>query len=881
MNGLVQNRQLIAAGAVTLALLGLIFVIPKGWLTGAGSEAQVSPSPPVFVLTPVPTYTSTPAAPAQLSTGEGPEEAPEASAENPAAPAPQPTFPPGGEPFPAEAETGRAATAVPSPTPTGTPAPPTPTPVVDELLAEAARLHRYGYYAEEQALLLRFLDEGSDPAALAEARYRLGESYLADGQYATALATLDAFIGDAGGAQVSSLTLDATFLRGEALAGLGRYEEALAAYTLFSQSDPSLAQPLAELMAQVYRDLRNWQAAGDAYRQAAASAATTSEQARLLEAAATSYESGRLYAQAAAAYDQILAFAVQPAYRTGILYRAGSAHAAGGDDVSAVSRWEQALTEGPTLNSAHQSLIELVNRNVPVDDFQRGFINVNAGAFTPAIAALERFLATGPTGDARGNTLLYLGQAHLGMGNWAEAIGYLERVTAEHPNCACFGQAWLDRARLEISRGDDVAGRRLYRTFAREHPTQPLAPEALWRSALSAIAADNQLEAGIDILTLVDAFPQSERAANALYVLGIGTMSNGLYAQAQESFARLVADYPTERWQAALYWLGRAYAARGNLPAAQEQWRALVKREPDTYYGILAGIALNRQGEFGAEIFRDVAGLGAGPSTLAGDDGSQRFAEDWLGRWLGVSPAGLGSLPASVAADSDLLAGARMLRLDRRGVAMSLFNRAYQRYRDNPAALYALSLHFQELGAYSYTIITGERLIALSPARLVADAPSFIQRLAYPRPFRELVEREALANEIDPLLFFSLLRQESLFEEGARSFAAAQGLAQVIPTTGQEIAGRLNFPNYTNDLIYRPHINLRFGAFYLAWTRNFLNGDITAALAGYNAGPGNGRRWQNISSDDTFFVELMDYSEPRLYIQRILAHYYHYTRLYD
>ena len=111
--------------------------------------------------------------------------------------------------------------------------------------------------------------------------------------------------------------------------------------------------------------------------------------------------------------------------------------------------------------------------------------------------------------------------------------------------------------------------------------------------------------------------------------------------------------------------------------------------------------------------------------------------------------------------------------------------------------------------------------------------------------------------------------------------AAAQGLAQIIPATGAEIAGRMGFPNYSNALIYRPYINIRFGAFYLAWVRDFVDGRIASALAGYNGGPGNSQRWRERSGpDDTLFVELMDFSETRLYLQRILSHYYHYTRLY-
>ena len=46
-------------------------------------------------------------------------------------------------------------------------------------------------------------------------------------------------------------------------------------------------------------------------------------------------------------------------------------------------------------------------------------------------------------------------------------------------------------------------------------------------------------------------------------------------------------------------------------------------------------------------------------------------------------------------------------------------------------------------------------------------------------------------NNLDPLLLFSLVRQESLFGISAVSSANAHGLMQLIPSTAEEVAGRL------------------------------------------------------------------------------------------
>ncbi|MEZ4637637.1 MAG: tetratricopeptide repeat protein [Caldilineaceae bacterium] len=645
------------------------------------------------------------------------------------------------------------------------------------------------------------------------------------------------------------------------------------------QRCPNLSLPSSELIGETYQAAGNVSNAADAYGRAAASAGDNSTLAGLLERQASMLESAGRWGDAAAVYDQILSFAVNPGYRTTIGARAGTAYAEAGNDAEAVARWQAVLTEQAPSAAAHPSLAALVERGVVVDLFLRGSINLAAGSTIPAISAFDSFIAENPSDPRVGEALHGIGLAHLDLGNFAEASAFFERVLAEYPSCACFGAVKLDQARLAILSGDDTDGRRLYRTFAREYPSDPLAAEALWRSALSAISADNAIEAAVDFFALVDGFPASERAPRALYVLGIGSMTNKLYTQAILSFSRLQNDYPESTPQAAAYWLGRAYAAQGDAENAAAQWRALIDREPDTYYGVLAGQAL-LDDSHNTAIFRNVAALSSPASTPAGDDGSQTFAEAWLAERIGVPAATLSTLPADVANDVDLRNGEMLLRLDRRGEALALLQRVANRY-DNAHALYALALHFEDLGTYGLAINVSTRLMSMSGARLVEDTPSFIQRIAYPVHFEELVTRESTEFGIDPLLFYSLIRQESLFEEGARSYAAAQGLAQIIPTTGAEIAGRLNFPNYTNALIYRPYINVRFGVFYLDWVRDYVDGSLAAALTGYNAGPGNARTWLDLAGgDETLRVELMTLSEPRLYVQRILSHYYHYNRLY-
>ena len=124
-------------------------------------------------------------------------------------------------------------------------------------------------------------------------------------------------------------------------------------------------------------------------------------------------------------------------------------------------------------------------------------------------------------------------------------------------------------------------------------------------------------------------------------------------------------------------------------------------------------------------------------------------------------------LPVDIANDADLQAGRLLLDLDARGDALEALERVYQRNLEDPQALYALSLEFERLGAYRLSLVAMSRLLQLSPANLVEEGPVFMQRRIYPRPFAELITEQAIAHNLDPLLLFSLIRQESLFEEGS------------------------------------------------------------------------------------------------------------------
>ena len=869
------------------------------------------PPTPAGTVQTVPTYTATPAATGQTESTAATDDTASAvtatgTVSAPAAPTDTPS------PTPLSTDT---STPPPAPTQTSTPVP-------EQRLVQGAEFYRLGDYAAARAQFSALLTSDATPRELRlRAQYELAKSYLAEELFAEALAILDQLQAEGELGLVAAtpdsaqdIQAKAEYLRAEALYGLGRNDEAAGAYTRFLQSYPSAAAAVQPRLGRIYLAQGNVEVGNAAFSAAVAASTDAVHRVLLLEELAEIHTGAGRHAEAAAAYNAILDIARQPHYRTEVLNKAGQSLAAAGDESAAIERWRTAIAEAQPLyqsvvsaasssaaedvdeaqrwleasirsratNAAYEALVELINRNVEFDLHERGVIDLKAEAYGPAVNAFSAYLDSVAAADPRAPSALHgLGQAQLGAGDYAAAQATFERVLNEYPDCACLGEVKLDMARTQAAQGDSAGARRSYRTFARDDPADPLAPEALWRSGISALNEGSNLEGAVDLLALADAFPDSELAPQALFWVGTGAYHNQLYKEAGDAYGRLQREYPDHRWDAVAYWLGRALHAQGDIDAANQTWAALADRAPDVYYGILAAYSLHRISLSGGSMLTSMGAIAGSPTRLDGDGGGQAFAEQWLADWLQLDPAMLATLPEVVANDPDLLAGRILIDLGARGDALEALERVYRRSLDDPQALYALSLEFERLGAYRLSLIAMSHLLQLSPANMVEDAPIFLQQRVYPRPFADLITEQAIAHNLDPLLLFSLIRQESLFEEGARSVAAAQGLAQIIPPTGEWIAEQVSYPNYTNDLVYRPIVNVRFGAYYLDWVRDYLDGNLVSALAGYNAGPGNSQRWRESSGpDDTRFVEILDYTEPRIYIKAIASNLYHYNRLY-
>ncbi len=141
-------------------------------------------------------------------------------------------------------------------------------------------------------------------------------------------------------------------------------------------------------------------------------------------------------------------------------------------------------------------------------------------------------------------------------------------------------------------------------------------------------------------------------------------------------------------------------------------------------------------------------------------------------------------------------------------------------------------------------------------------------------------------NQINVALALSLARQESEMNPKAVSAAGALGLMQIMPATAKQMAKKLGIDFDKSRLTNDTNYNLLLGTTYLSGLIKRYNGSLLLALAAYNAGPKNVRRWirrygdpsQN-EIDEVDWIEQLPYPETRNYIQRVLEGTAVYNRL--
>jgi len=317
----------------------------------------------------------------------------------------------------------------------------------------------------------------------------------------------------------------------------------------------------------------------------------------------------------------------------------------------------------------------------------------------------------------------------------------------------------------------------------------------------------------------------------------------------------LQCPYPVAKWEAT-----RLLESQGRLTETLDLYAELAEGQTgwadDAAYRLY--VLADRLGLSERRLWVRQRLGAAQPNFLA-----LRLGEEWTpATTLPFRPAGTEVLSKTLALES-----LGLEELARRELVMAA------RFDGRPVARAAYAQALFERGHLLDAQRVAERVLHDLP-----KTPLSLWRLAYPKPYGEEVLAAAEEFDLDPLLLWAIMHTESRYDPEALSWARAQGLMQLIPSTADWAAESADIP-FTPLEIYKPRINIRLGAWYMRWLLDYLGGDLELAVTAYNGGPGNVKVWDGQVSNRDDFFRWIGLGESREYVNRVLTAYHVYQEL--
>jgi len=155
---------------------------------------------------------------------------------------------------------------------------------------------------------------------------------------------------------------------------------------------------------------------------------------------------------------------------------------------------------------------------------------------------------------------------------------------------------------------------------------------------------------------------------------------------------------------------------------------------------------------------------------------------------------------------------------------------------------------------------------ALIMTALVRPAMKFL----YPLEYEDAILEYSDEFDLSEYIIMGVISSESGFDHAAESHKEAKGLMQLKEETAIWCIENLNL-DVDKEKIFDPTENIHIGCAYLAYLEKMYNGNMTTALAAYNAGLGNVNKWlaDPKHSDKDGTLKDIPFEETKKYVQKV------------
>lgn len=153
----------------------------------------------------------------------------------------------------------------------------------------------------------------------------------------------------------------------------------------------------------------------------------------------------------------------------------------------------------------------------------------------------------------------------------------------------------------------------------------------------------------------------------------------------------------------------------------------------------------------------------------------------------------------------------------------------------------------------------------------------------FPKPYEKYVSLAAQKYKVPQEIVYSIIRQESIFNPLAKSWADARGLMQLLPSLAQEISKKAEV-DYKNALdLYSVEKNIFLGSYLIKSLVQEMENSLVLGLCGYNAEKSRAKLWHKKRFKDDWlkFIEEIPYQETRNYNKLVLRNFLIYSNNND
>lgn len=381
------------------------------------------------------------------------------------------------------------------------------------------------------------------------------------------------------------------------------------------------------------------------------------------------------------------------------------------------------------------------------------------------------------------------------------------------------------------------------------------APEVLMKKANLLDKMRSKTSASQVRQFLLDKYPESDTTADYRWQVAKKLAKEGELEKASTWAEKIIENNPqSEVTPKAAFWVGKWQQQLGQTQEAEKTFRYILATHPHSYYAWRSASILGMDvGDF-ANVRQLNPEVVEPQIRFAPPAGSEQFQELYQ---LGQDDQAQMLWEGEVGGKEELTVNEEFTD------GLLMLNQ--QEYIQGIGKIWSLKLRSEPEEKAEWAVLR--------------QRPDYWQAL-FPFPYQDVILQGSKQRQLNPLLVTSLIRQESRFEKEIVSSAGAVGLMQVLPSTGEWAAEKINLEDYS---LTDPNDNVTLGTWFFNYTHQEYENNSLLAIASYNAGPGNVSKWVKEYGweDPDVFIENIPFPETKGYVESVFGNYWNYLLIYN